>query len=270
MSYLSPGPFLLKERSGKDTAEPSCSLLVISCDKYQDLWRPFFHQFWKHWPDCPFPVHLGANAAAFAHTRVTTLQAGPDESWSKNLRWFLEQLRTDYVLTLLDDYFLDRSIATGDVLQHLRHLQSLRGTLMRLFPKPGPDGWQQPGQAFGAIHRDAPYRVSAQPAIWNRTRLLNLLDDTEDAWQWEWQGTERSRTLPGFYATSRPVIPYRHVVERGEWFWFAARSCRRWDIGCDWDARKVMNPLTAGKKAINRWRKDLVSSCLPVHLRRRQ
>jgi len=39
----------------------NCSILIPSCDKYSDLWRPFFTLFWRHWPDCPFPVYLGSN-----------------------------------------------------------------------------------------------------------------------------------------------------------------------------------------------------------------
>lgn len=249
---------------------PSCAVLVVSCDKYRDLWQPFFNLLWKYWPDLPFHVYLGTNNETYTDERVTTLLVGTDHSWSRNLRWFLQQIDTDYVLTLFDDFFLEENIQTANLLQHLRELRELDGTVLRLFPKPGPDRPVPGRRTIGAIHPKAPYRVSAQPAFWHRTKLLEMLRDEEDAWEWEWNGTERSRSSPGFFATYQALLPYRHVVERGQWFWSAARDLRRQNVGCDFEARPVMGPLTAAKKATNRFRKDLISSLLPVHLRRRR
>jgi hypothetical protein len=29
---------------------------VVSCDKYSDLWQPFFALFDRFWPDCPLDI----------------------------------------------------------------------------------------------------------------------------------------------------------------------------------------------------------------------
>ena len=34
------------------------AILIVSCDKYSDLWDPFFKLFFKFWPDCPFNIYL--------------------------------------------------------------------------------------------------------------------------------------------------------------------------------------------------------------------
>ena len=34
------------------------AILILSCDKFSDLWKPFFDLFWKYWPDCPYNVYL--------------------------------------------------------------------------------------------------------------------------------------------------------------------------------------------------------------------
>ena len=36
----------------------SCAVVVCSCDKYSDLWDPYFELFKKFWADCPYPVFL--------------------------------------------------------------------------------------------------------------------------------------------------------------------------------------------------------------------
>jgi hypothetical protein len=248
-------------------ASPSCAVLVSSCDAYRDLWKPFFTLFWRYWPDCPFPVYLGSNSATYQDDRVTTLNT-VEESWSKNLRWFLQQIDSSYILFLLDDFFLDRSVETVKLLQHLAALHALEGTALRLYPRPGPDLPIDGSQTIGQIHRLAPYRVSAQPAFWNRSKLLSLLRPNETPWEFEANGTLRSQSSDdGFYATYSPLLSYRHVVERGEWFWSAARKYETEFIGCDFQARPVMGPLKAVKKSVNRLRKDLLNSVLPQALK---
>jgi len=236
----------------------SCAVLVVSSDGYKDLWGPFFFLFRKYWPDCPFPVYLGTQTLEADIDGVTTLLAGPDESpplvsgWSGSLRRFLNQLDSENVLLMLEDFFLSKTVSTANVLEQLAALQSLGGTVLRLNPSPPPTikaGKNYPG--IGEQHRLAPFRVSLQVSIWNRQGLLALLRDGESPWAFEIRGTFRSQAQPrGFYCTFDRELQYRHVVEQGQWFWAAGRYYRRKNIGCDFKARKVMDPFTATRKIL--------------------
>ncbi len=218
----------------------------------------FFRFFGKYWPDCPFPVYLGTQTLEADVHGVTTLLAGPDESrpvvsdWSGSLRRFLNQLDSENVLLMLEDFFLSKTVSTANVLEQLAALRSLAGTVLRLHPSPPPTinaGKDYPG--IGEQHRLAPFRVSLQASIWNRQGLLALLREGETPWAFEILGTFRSQAQPrGFYCTFHREIQYRHVVEQGQWFWAAARHYRRKRIGCDFKAREVMDPLTATRKIL--------------------
>lgn len=224
------------------------------------MWAPFFTLFWRHWPDCPFPVYLGTTVATHYDDRVKSLPAG-DYPWSKTFRLTLERLDTEYALVFLEDFFLKRSISTAGIIQHLHVLQTLGGTVLRLHPMPPPDTEVDGHSSIGRIHRLAPYRVSLQPALWNRRALVELIRDEESIWDFESHGTIRSRSsFRGFYSTYRTALPHRHVVERGEWFWAAARYYRNQDIGCDFSARPTMSLVKAFKKALNRFRKNSTSA----------
>lgn len=251
------------------TAVPSCAVLVMSCDAYRDLWRPFFTLFWRYWPDCPFPVYLGATYAKYDDQRVTTLAAG-DETWGNAFRRCLERIDAEYVLLLLEDYFLKDPISTPALLRALTTVDALEGAVLRLYPSPGPDV-ELPGQdEIGLICLDAPYRVSMQPAIWSRAALLHITRDEESIWEFEWKGTRRSRAIDkGFFATFEPVLRYRHVVERGRWFRSAAKHYRREQIGCDFAARSVIGPVQTVWKAINRRRRNFSDSVSKFVSRRR-
>ncbi len=253
----------------RDTASPipSGAVMVMSCDAYRDLWTPFFTLFWRFWPDCPFPVYLGSNRASFNHSRVRTL-AGGDSSWSKVLRLSLERIDAAYILLLLDDFFLDRPVDHETIGRHLQTLDALHGTVLRLFPHPPPQTTLLPAHPdLGRLSPAAEYRVSAQAAWWNRTELLALLRDEESIWDFEWNGTARVRNIPdGFYSTYKKALSYRQVIERGQWFWGAARYYARQQIGCDFTARSVMGPGKALKKAINRFRKNSISSVMCIRV----
>lgn len=220
----------------------SCCVLVSSCDAYGDLWRPFFTLFWQHWPDCPFRVYLGTNFAEYKHPRVHTLRAGVDESWSHSLRSFLSHLDSDYVLLLLEDFFFTRRVNTRIVEKYIAALDELGGVTLRLRPNPPPDGRVPNYDQLGSIDARAPFRVSAQPGIWNCRDLQALLRNGESAWEFERNATERSRSRSdGFYCARRPVIDYMHVVERGRWFRHAARRFGGAQIGCDFEARAIVS-----------------------------
>jgi hypothetical protein len=229
----------------------------MSCDAYSDLWTPFFNLFWRHWGDCPWPVYLGTNHRPFSDQRVASLATG-DAEWSDRLRLCLESIDSDFVLLLLEDYFLDGAVSSRLLCDKLADLRSLGGAQLRVFPSPGPDRQLQSHPDLGIIDARAAYRVSTQAAIWNRSHLLQLLVGSESIWNFEWNATDRSRSSGAtYYATYKPLIPYRQVIERGEWFRGAARYFARQKIGCDFSARPVMSRARALKRRITTTARNL-------------
>ena len=246
----------------------SCSVLVVSFDRYRDLWQPFFQLFWKYWPDCPFPVFLSSNELSFPDARVTTLKSGLDDAWGKQARLALSQIDSEYILLLLEDFFLDAPVSNTAFNSYLEFVRQNNATVLRLNPSPPPTIKIKESSEIGALHRLASFRVSVQPAIWKRLDLLALLRDDESIWQFEVRGTYRSQAQPsGYFCTRRRSLGFQHVVERGSWFWSTARRYRRQNIGCDFSARAAMGPLTAFRKRLVVGRDNLRSFLLklPLH-----
>jgi len=247
-----------------------CSILISSCDLYADLWTPYFKQFWKNWPDCPYPVYLSANLKTFDDPRVTTLKAGAESNWTNQVRQHLELLETPYVLMSLEDFFLRRPVPTAKVQECLRILTELGGHTLRLVCRPGPNQPVPGHPSIGSIECGAPYRVSTQAAVWNRQSLLRLMRSDESIWEFEIKGSERSRAFEtGFYGVRRDVLPYRHhVIERGKWFPWEARTFGRFDIGCDFDARPIMTTREAARWCASMSRATVLNA-IPWRLRLR-
>jgi len=225
----------------------ACSVLVPSCDAYSDLWTPFFAQFWKHWPDCPFNVYLGSSKLEFLHPKVKMIHAGNERNWSKQVREQVEAIKTPYVLLSLEDFFLRRPVPTDRVRSCLEALDRLGGHMVRLVRRPGPDKVVPDSPELGTIDCGAPYRVSTQTAIWRKESLLALMRPDESIWEFEISASIRSSSYrEGFFCVWSDVMTYdHHVVERGKWFRSEARRFGRAGIGCDFSKRPVMTRAEA-------------------------
>lgn len=69
--------------------DSSCAVIIASCKAYSDSWGPFFTQFFKYWPDCPFPIYLITEGGEQPDPRVSMLILQKDNGWSDNVRYAL-------------------------------------------------------------------------------------------------------------------------------------------------------------------------------------
>lgn len=217
----------------------SLGIVVASCDKYSDLWEPLFGEFFRHWPDCPYPVYLVANHKRHTDSRVTTLLAGDDVDWSSTIAATLEQIGHSHVLFWIDDAFLNKDVRTAEIEKYLFKMIELDANFFRLRPNPLPD--KKLNAEIGILAPGAPYRVTLFATIWKMGTLRMVLRPGESAWAFELQGTERSHTLNGFYTVLNDVFGYLHGVERGVWILPAAKTLETRGYKLDYHYRRCMS-----------------------------
>lgn len=250
--------------------ELSCAVYVPSWDGYGDLWRPFVELFRRFWPDCPYPLYLGANAATYPDPSVRMVFAPQEGGWSSRVRGHVEQIPARHVLLILEDCLLRAPVVTADVERCVNAMDVLAARMIRLVPNPKPDVRLTGVPWMGALSEGAPYRASTMASIWRRETLLELLRPGESIWEFEVNGSVRSTALGGgFFCTWTPVLQYGHnVVEKGKWFPWEARRYRRLVPGLDLDTRPVMNAGEASRYLF--WKTlGVVSGVLPLQSRLR-
>ncbi|HUY24856.1 MAG TPA: hypothetical protein VMV09_06085 [Candidatus Saccharimonadales bacterium] len=217
--------------TGSVTGAPEVAVLIVSCDKYYDLWEPFCTFMSRHWPDCPYRVFLLANHMDWSHDGVTTLRVGPDRSWSDSLRTAIQRLGVAYVLTIQDDFLLQAPVSTEAVVRAVGELHQRGGAYLRLVPTLVPS-WRWIGRSRPdavAIPPGSPYRISNQASVWRSDALLGLLRPGESPWEMEIWGSERtSKEVEGFFSATAAILRYHPhgAVIRGKWSRSAARRCR--------------------------------------------
>lgn len=219
----------------------NCSIVVSSCDAFEDVWNPFFTLFFRYWPDCPFPIYLIANYKKYDDLRVQTIAVGEDKRWATNMRTALGSIKTEYILYLQEDYLLEKKVDTAKVLKFISYMKEYNAAYVRLVPMPKPDKIYT-SKDVGEIDKNAPYRISLQSAFWDKGILFGLLKDGEGGWDMEIKGSERSKEISRlFLSSTKMIIPYfkTTAIKKGRWYYDAVKFCRHEGITLDLSKRKV-------------------------------
>lgn len=213
------------------------AILVLSCDKYSSLWKPFFSQFHKYWSACPYKIYLGSNYKKYTDKRIKTITAKIDKDWSSNLLTILESIKEDNIFIWLDDYFLTDDIDQSLFRKSVKLLISKNLNHIQMRPSLGIHRTRK-NASFMSIKRGSPHRVASY-GFWNKNHLKKILLPGESPWQFEIYGSYRSSYFDGYLCLSRDLFRFVQVVERGKLFREAYEYCRREGIKLDTAGWKI-------------------------------
>lgn len=253
------GPGLLRKTEGETPCSAqSTAVLVVSCDRYSDVWGPFFTLLFRYWPDCPYPVYLGANFKAYPSAKVQTILVGQDLGWSPNLIKMLERLPHPDLLYLQEDFLLSGPVDTQRVKDLIAYARVQGAGCMRLMPIPGPDKPCDDREDVGELLKGSEYRVSMQAAWWEKRVLRSLVREEEPMGQFEVQASLRSVNRPETFLSLRrgkgyPLDYFTTAVVRGFWEPQAVQLCQREGIQVDLHARPMLPVWYRMQRALRSW-----------------
>jgi hypothetical protein len=200
----------------------SIPILVVSCDAYQDVWAPFFQLFFKHWLDCPLPVHLVSNTKTYNDDRVQSILVGEDIDYSSNLIKAVTQIEQDWLIFWVDDRPPVKPVNTTQLLKLIQSAQEQDVGYFRLLAS-NPPTLADTTDEIGELPKKTPYRVSMTVALWKKSTLLKVLQAGESAWDIEKRGgVNRANEIDDkFYAMSftarqNPPLKAIHLIAKGK------------------------------------------------------
>jgi hypothetical protein len=214
------------------------AVLVVSCDNYADLWRPFFKLFKRFWADCPFPVYLLSNELKGDFTDINNITVGKDISWSDSLKTGLLQINAEYVLMVIDDLFFTGPVNTERLMVVCDEFIKVQGNYLRLNPTVKAD--MPYNEHFGLVSKGSYYRTSTVFSLWKKNILMDLLKSGESPWEFEVFGTVRSDAYGDFYSTLTHFFPNVNGVIKGKWQRSAIKRLQKLGIKLELDTRKTM------------------------------
>lgn len=199
--------------------ENKVTILVSSCDLYEDAWEPFFRLWNIQWPDCPYNAVLCTETKQYScdFLNVKTVNTGKDVSWTARLRQALKQIDTEYVLFALEDFFLLEKVNVDLFNQAVKLLDDNPkiGRINFMWKRLNDKFKEVPGEAcyFKPMAKNAKIRTNVLISLWRKEYFLQLLYMDEDPWQYENEAPIRSR-YAGYeiytqrYAVSAPIFHY--------------------------------------------------------------
>lgn len=231
------------------------ALLVLSCDKYADAWSPFFQFFQKYWSNCSFPVYLGTNQKNFEWKGVTTIHSNKKTTWSDELYTILEQIKEDKILIMLEDYFINGSVDIDFLEKTIHAMDNLNAGYVKIAAFPSKYDQQNPYTILpeypflGEIEKGAPYRVCLQTTLWKKSVLMQLLDKSENPWQFEIEASKRSNDYAEKFLlvvpeknknyVHGPIPYYCTALTKGKWMRGAIDLCKKEGVTIDTSHREV-------------------------------
>lgn len=178
------------------------SMLVLSCDKYKDLWDDFFNLRDKYWPDCPFKWYVVTETETFHHEGVEVIRCGKDVNWAGRYRYAVKYAATRYVGVYLDDFFISEKIDNDLIMTSIEvmikhnvsylNMSNVFKSIINL-----------PQKEYFAPHliripNHQRYGICTEAAIWECDYLLEKLGDGDySAWQFEIDRCNEAMTEEG-------------------------------------------------------------------------
>ena len=187
----------------------NCSLLINSCDAYKDTWPLFFTCLKHQWENLDCPIFLNTESEDYndPHFKISVVHGGKRE-WGARLATSLRRIKTDYVIVLLDDFFINTAVDCEAIEKHLRqmaddpeiaciHLNARCEKIRSECESPELEDCVR-------IHKDEYGVVNCGPSLWRREDLLRITHDYVNAWLFEAYGCFlASNSNKKFYVRSK-------------------------------------------------------------------
>jgi hypothetical protein len=197
------------------------SILYSSYGGNNDL-LPITYYFYQKYVNFDLKVYWGSNGDVISNFEeiapkfIYINKIDKDLGWSENLKSYLEEVETEYVLLLLDDFLFIKRPNFDFIKKGFKIMQEKKAVYFRLNDRPPPD---TPINDFmGYIKYYSDYRSSLQPAIWNKNILLKICEYKFNPWLFEWKaGIVKETKKEIFLGAYEDLIHIKHYIEKEMW-----------------------------------------------------
>lgn len=254
-----------------------CSILVTSCDSYDDAWEPFFKLLNIMWSECDMPIYLNTETKTFdsgylevkaLHPGSLTDNKGKPISWSNRLKQAVEKIDSKYILFFLEDFFLMSPVRIDVVNKSIEYMESNKNIgIIDFYREPHEKEFVL--DEFSYVDNNYDYAVNAMAAIWRKDFLLQILRD-ENPWDFEFFATRRWKKTDYRILTHReefePVFDYKikpalgYGIFQGKWLRKNPELFEKYGIEVDFEKRGFVDPqnLEAREREKNWFLNDIL------------
>jgi len=209
-------------------------ILISSYSKAYDIWpitHYFLHKNWKN-----IKVYLGANGddkKEFVPKDWIYINKGEDKSFSKSLISYLEDIKEEYFILMLDDFLILEEVDNEKIKKAFDFIKNKNGVYLRLTPNPKGDIKINKDFSLIDVKSKVPYITSLQMAIWKKDFLIKLLEYDFNPWEFEIKAGKTKESLEyfdKFFVANYPFVKYTHFLEKGKFYPFIEEMLKKEDL----------------------------------------
>ena len=157
-------------------------ILVLSCDKNEDLWQPFHILIEKYYPNHPEIIYA---TETLKNPYYKTISKNyPLELWTKRIRETLNEINDNIILTMMDDDFIREPVDWRRI-EYLK--DQIKGNMGAIYFEKSFDKGDIETNIEGIKKRQhgSDYEVCINCGIWQKDKLLDIISRDSDPWDVE-------------------------------------------------------------------------------------
>lgn len=181
---------------------------IIVCVSSQATWAlGIFAKLWQRYCGDEQVMVAAENLPAVQSLKLPqnfhSKQVGEEwtkEQWTNGLIRYLHGIPDQFVVLMLEDYWLQRAVNWNGIRAHLLQLMLDNPNILRVdlcsdrlyaggpkYPAHDPD-WGRAGYYDLITRPGTQYQMSLQPSLWNKRLLLEILREGWSPWEFELSG----------------------------------------------------------------------------------
>lgn len=225
------------------------SVLIIGYDGYKDVWDIDMYLLNKYWSNRP-KTYLATSVLKPQYDGVEILAAGEKSEWSKKAYNALKEIKTKYVLLMLEDFFVSSPVDNNLVLDSLQLIKDNNIKFYQILVQLIKSSWEKGKPFLGNKHikiipQRKKYPLNLQAAIWDREFLMNAIGtDNYNAWQFEIKQIS-SNTINvekiEYLIDDRNILNIEHTIVQSKYLRAPLKRLKRREPCIDFSGREVLS-----------------------------
>ncbi len=195
------------------------TVLILSCEKYSDLWAGQVQQLNHYWPSPDVKkIIVTDKETDIKLDGFQVFSAGDTKEWSERLSIVLDIIDTEYVLITLDDYYLIKKVEDSRISEAIDLMDQHKLDYVRLFKRPTKANMDKINNHLNTFYINPahPYSVNLYAGIWKKKFLQFTVREPLNAWQFEVRLPKLSIEYKAKCAVMNGTYDILDVVRKGK------------------------------------------------------
>jgi len=202
------------------------SIVVVSCDAYQDIAEHYVSFLRLNWPDCRNKLLIGMEEKIVSGIDVNTIVCGRNSTWTERAIKAINKANTPYIMLSVEDLFISKPVNDQEINIALDFIENENIKYYRIpvFKLKNKKEVTHPTNGnVELIAKNERYNVSIGTAIWEKNELLKILGDgNKSAWDVENYFLERANEsgsgyFDNYVSDKRFLLNTVHMIKSGKW-----------------------------------------------------